>query len=377
MKTKVMKTIALLRVNRQNGTYLFRKQLPIDPISSIITLPEVQNVKLSQYNFPRIQISYLTSAFDKISAQNVTKEKNGLNIDNKIFITVPTDRIETLYNFINDTKKGLTVFVNGFDYNKISSVLGIGTYAATRIEEFAKTKVENATIDKLLSLSVEFKQTLNGITGWTAIASKFHSNDICMFREPDNYWDEIDVNFIKAIGVDQVVYANGSYPTSTAGNTTGFNQRKSGGKTAGRDILRKVGEDLMSIDHTTPIDIVCHSMGFAYALGIIETLQGAGYKIGWVYYIAPENPSAGTMPINIDGVWQYGSDEINQPAWAQDLIAPQRAIGGLTETNRVYIPDTELGKWTHYNGFYNAHLVKNYQWIFTQTQNQKGNVHKR
>ncbi len=40
------------------------------------------------------------------------------------------------------------------------------------------------------------------------------------------------------------------------------------------------------------LSIVAHSMGFAYALGMIAELQRQGYKIGWVYAIASGEPDA-------------------------------------------------------------------------------------
>lgn len=121
------------------------------------------------------------------------------------------------------------------------------------------------------------------------------------------------------------------------------------------------------------IDVVCHSMGFAYSLGMIEELQKAKIKIGRYYIIAPENACSGTIPQNIEEAWQYGSDEVNHSISKQDGIAPQCGAIGIG-TNRVYIPieDPEIPV-----GFIDCHLTKNYTWIFKKIKNGKAGYVKR
>jgi len=120
---------------------------------------------------------------------------------------------------------------------------------------------------------------------------------------------------------------------------------------------------------TDTLDIVAHSFGYAYALGMVEA-KGDDLPRGRFYIIAPENASAGKVnPMDWQQVWQYGSDE-NDPLEKQDGVAPQTKISGLEEiehkSGRAYIPDNEP------KGFVTSHLIKNYVWIFTLGENDAG-----
>jgi hypothetical protein len=122
------------------------------------------------------------------------------------------------------------------------------------------------------------------------------------------------------------------------------------------------------------LDIVCHSMGYAYALGMVEALKGK-IAFGRLYVIAPENAGSGTVDINQwQEIWQYGADLGRQdgitpdPDDKQDGIAPQTRCGLLPETHRVYIPDGVT------KGFYESHNIENYKWIFTRIPSENGYV---
>jgi hypothetical protein len=65
-----------------------------------------------------------------------------------------------------------------------------------------------------------------------------------------------------------------------------------------------------------------------------------------------------------DGIFQYGSDFIKEKKCRQDGIAPQARIRGLDEDLKVFIPMTS--KYSHIRNFIDAHLIKNYGWIFTE-----------
>ena len=111
---------------------------------------------------------------------------------------------------------------------------------------------------------------------------------------------------------------------------------------------------------TDSLDIVCHSMGFAYAQGMISVLKPAHIKLGRYYIIAPENACSGSVNQgDFEVVWQYGCNNNpgGDPKWCQDGIAPQCAVVNL-ENNRVYIPIGEL------KGFKASHSIENYGWIF-------------
>jgi hypothetical protein len=164
---------------------------------------------------------------------------------------------------------------------------------------------------------------------------------------------------------------------NTTPNVSGFNERRRGGSVAGAKILEKIrhGEYPMRIDNQGKIldkvDIVCHSMGFAYALGIIDILKQEGIPLGRFYIFAPENACSGEVNVNEwEQVWQYGSDEENHPLWMQDGVAPQCPVGNIG-VKRAFIPleDNTVPK-----GFVKSHKIENYGWIFTRKGGEPGYV---
>ncbi|MDQ6481854.1 hypothetical protein [Dyadobacter sp. LHD-138] len=127
---------------------------------------------------------------------------------------------------------------------------------------------------------------------------------------------------------------------------------------------------------TITIDVVAHSMGFAYAQGMIDVVRNSTIKanIKWsgYYILAPENGSAGDVKdLPFEEIWQYGSD-LNQPGadpmWLQDGVAPQVAVGGInnlpsgnTKGGRAFTPKNQnIPK-----GFVESHSIGNYGWIFS------------
>ena len=167
---------------------------------------------------------------------------------------------------------------------------------------------------------------------------------------------------------------------NTDPNPAGFNQRRQNGKARAKDyidfIKSKCQRDKDGLVSDT-VDVVCHSMGFAHALGIIDEIKNAmksdlkGLKLGGFYIFAPENASCGS--VNLSDwleVWQYGSNEdnINKTSWLLDGVAPQRAVGGIGD-QRAYIPGD-----TSPQDFLESHYIKNYGWIFNRIQGGKGYI---
>jgi hypothetical protein len=157
-----------------------------------------------------------------------------------------------------------------------------------------------------------------------------------------------------------IIKQDGSSTLNTVPNKEGFEIRKNEGRKAGMELINKLKQDTFTKYDT--LDIVCHSMGFAYSLGMIEELKRAKINFGGFYIIAPENASSGTVNVNdFTEVWQYGSDE-NLPEHKQDGVAPQRPVGNLydipNKSGRAYIPDDEP------QGFISSHSIGNYKWIF-------------
>lgn len=236
-----------------------------------------------------------------------------------------------------NTKEGLVIFANGFKFGK-----EIGDELVT----FARAN----SIDKGILLINKF------------YSGDMNRNSSVILKDESNYWEHVDDLFMLRIGYTKKMYIDGSYDVLTARTQSGFENRRNGGIEVAQNILSKLKE--WNYSKTIPIDVVCHSMGFAYALGTIETLQNAGYKIGWVYALAPENPSEGKVPQNLEGIWQYGSNEKQDPIMNQDWIAPQAPIDGIG-TRRAYIPNTEP------KGPYDCHAIKNYEWVFDR-ENKEG-----
>ena len=153
----------------------------------------------------------------------------------------------------------------------------------------------------------------------------------------------------------------------------GFRERLNNGRIAGLRFVEILREEGYAAGDT--LDIVAHSMGFAYAQGMIEVIEDAisaktlYIHLGGYYIIAPENGCSGEVnPGHWDEIWQYGSNEQVDPITKQDGVAPQCKVGNLDVERRAFIPDTEP------RGFLESHTIVNYKWIFNRKQNHRGYV---
>lgn len=158
-------------------------------------------------------------------------------------------------------------------------------------------------------------------------------------------------------------------------NKKGFGERKNNGRIAGRNLIQ-IFNEIPNKSFNDTLFVVAHSMGFAYALGILEELRGK-IHFGGLYIIAPENAATGTINFSEwQEVWHYGSNfqahRLNAPCLL-DGIAPQSKINGLPNRNRVYIPEQLYSKM----GFFNAHYIGHYSWIFDIPKTKKGHIQQR
>jgi hypothetical protein len=158
-------------------------------------------------------------------------------------------------------------------------------------------------------------------------------------------------------------------------NVDGFNERRENGKIAGRNFLQLLNE-IPSKSNNDTLFIVAHSMGYAYALGMMDVMRGK-INFGGFYIIAAENAESGE--VNEDEwkeIWQFGSDFEAHKKSAPcllDGIAPQTKAAGLSPRNRIYIPEEFYKRM----GFFDSHFVGYYTWIFDIPKDAPGYIEQR
>ncbi len=342
-----------------------------------------------QYSFIKVIIK---SSYNSVDVYNKVEKRLGqgntylsvqtgsyISVDNdRIMIEVPQDRLSNMLYYIKNTQtfKNLILFVNG--YRPLTDQSG----------------------DPLSG--VEYENSTNQIE----------------YGDSRGYWSGIDAQFMNRIGTRTAVYADGHHSVKTsnhfsvpdfllgyrdAGNAkyhcynknpinsnvcidnsylhrspnySGFSTRERNGKAAAEDFIYQIGQNIVFDKQTDTLDIVAHSMGYAYAVGMIKALKQAGIKFGRFYILAPENACSGKATwADFKEVWQYGTNEVLEKPYLQDGIAPQCKVDGITNLpqttkgGRVYIPDNFTPK-----GFLESHTVKNYGWIFNKTTQEDGYV---
>ncbi|MNK55532.1 hypothetical protein D3C87_745450 [compost metagenome] len=234
-------------------------------------------------------------------------------------------------------------------------------------------------------------------------------NEVYM-NDRTNYWFKIDDRFIRRLNPDTSFYLDGSFPVRTSNhhsklgfglsyirsvntrtsnkkykrlnqvsNPKGFDYRYSRGVLAGKAFLNEIHNTPNSYLVKDTIDIVCHSMGYAYTLGLLETIRDHIVP-GKLYLLAPENAAYRGLDWNtFEAVWQYGSNlgqKDSDPLCYQDGVAPQAAVWGIdaqrsNHVGRVCSPYNWPNK-----HFVHSHMVYSYDWIFDRIQEgQPGYIH--
>lgn len=235
-------------------------------------------------------------------------------------------------------------------------------------------------------------------------------NEVYM-NDRTNYWFKIDDRFIQRLHPDTSFYLDGSFSVKTSNhysklkfgwsyirsvhagkrasahysrlnqksNTAGFDYRYQKGITAGFAFLNQIQNTPKSYLVKDTIDFVCHSMGYAYTLGLIETIKDY-VVLGKIYLLAPENGGYKGMDWNLfEEAWQYGAnlgEKTQDPLNYQDGVAPQTAVYGINaqqsaHVGRVFAP----AGWPNKH-FVHSHMVYSYDWIFDRIQKgQPGYIH--
>ena len=217
---------------------------------------------------------------------------------------------------------------------------------------------------------------------------------------PAGYWFDIDDTLISRFQPCTPLYIDGHHPVATSMHRTkgrsiwswavtrfgwvgrsnwgfndepneeGFRIRYDNGRRCGERFVSSYRENAMS----DTIDIVCHSMGYAYALGFVDAV--APYVVlGKALILAPESPGVGGMDWNkFQEVWQYGSDRYEKGAdvtCRQDGIAPQCAVNGIDNLQpekggRLFIPKGAR------KGFIRSHHLSYWDWFYWIKKGDRG-----
>jgi hypothetical protein len=218
-------------------------------------------------------------------------------------------------------------------------------------------------------------------------------------KDPTGYWYKIDDTIIQRFPGVKPLYFDGHHPVSSSQHRTNFNFAKSyllsrfcfisrrsrwvlnkrpnpkgfqlrvdHGHIAGENLIHYFTTNGIPLDQVK-IDIVCHSMGYAYMLGMIDELNGY-VDFGKALILSPEGANtAGRDWALFEEVWQYGAradDAEADPIFLQDGIAPQEPVLGIdslpatTKGGRIYIPAAYPKKKL---GFIKSHHLAYYDWF--------------
>ncbi|MFY7970301.1 MAG: hypothetical protein ACOVOO_00080, partial [Flavobacteriales bacterium] len=209
---------------------------------------------------------------------------------------------------------------------------------------------------------------------------------------PDSYWMNYDDTLMKRFAGAKAIYIDGHHPINTTPHRTktkaissylvtrfawlsrgpgwamndtpnpiGFNVRFHNGQLCGLTFCK----DFLCSDKRDTIDIVCHSMGYAYALGFLDAVDEQ-MILGKILILAPESPSVMGYDWNrFQQVWQIGSNRLEPHAdrvCQQDGIAPQSAVKNIesldvTKGGRVFLPQKAP------RGFIRSHHLNWWQWL--------------
>jgi hypothetical protein len=226
-------------------------------------------------------------------------------------------------------------------------------------------------------------------------------------KDPTGYWYSIDDSIAKRFPGVKPLYFDGHHPASTSQHRTefnfassyflsrfcwiskrsrwvlnkrpnpeGFQLRVNNGQIAGENLLTYLEKNQIPLEKVT-IDFVCHSMGYAYALGMFDALKSK-VQFGKFLILSPENASAQGRDWNyFDEIWQYGAradDKESDAICYQDGIAPQVAVPGIESLDpkkggRIYIPKN----WPKSKkGFIKSHHLLYYQWFYEIKSGDRG-----
>jgi hypothetical protein len=215
-------------------------------------------------------------------------------------------------------------------------------------------------------------------------------------KDPTGYWYKLDDSIQKRFPNAKAFYFDAHHPLSTSThrkmskavgsylfsrfcwfrkdsrwvlnksiNESGFQERVENGRLAGIALKNE-----LQGKGTFKVHFVCHSMGYAYMLGMIDELKGY-VDFGKALILSPEAANTQGRDWSVfEEVWQYGAradEKAADPIFLQDGIAPQFAVLGIeqlptsTKGGRIYIPDTYPKRKL---GFIKSHHLAYYDWFY-------------
>lgn len=323
----------------------------------------------------------------------INRIDENLNYESQMVFNHQGSNVTKLLNFSEEPAKRVLLFVNGYRPTSLGNSLE---------ENFRDIRERG----------IEFPNSVNMI----------YDFDRYDYWRP---WREIDLQFERRINPSETYYADGHFSVNTSNyrslihftqvssrypkrcqdpnhhvcqnqgrtswfrsssddtykllpnrpNYSGFKTRKENGRIAGLNLLQQLNE-IPNSSHNDTLYIVAHSMGYAYALGMIEELRGK-INFGGFYILAPENASVGYVnPSEWQEIWQYGvnHDALKKSApCLLDGVAPQTRAGGLDESRHVFIPTQLYRRF----GFFDSHFVGFYDWIFELEEGERGRIGQR
>lgn len=289
--------------------------------------------------------------------------------DGKILIQVPTARLSNMKYYIENTEtfKNMLLFVNG--YRPIVNFNGDPVDCLEYQDSDNQVETGDSRgywkgIDAQFSNRIGTRSCIYA-DGHHSVAT---SNHLSTLRYTAANAEALKVKLECELSSNLSPFCSSKVYLHTTSNVGGYLKRENKGHEAGQDLHNKITNGTIIFNkQTDSIDVVAHSMGYAYSVGIIKKLNSLGYKFRSFYIIAPENACAGGADWSkFIEVWQYGTNEETTPPFLQDGVAPQCPVKGITNLTsktiggRVYIPDNFLPK-----GFLDSHTISNYGWIFT------------
>jgi hypothetical protein len=307
--------------------------------------------------------------------------KSYLVIDDKIDIGVPADRIDVLKAFLEGTidGKNLLIFCNGYrpnTPNPIENPKMPDEVNLTDVNGYWKG-IDAMFINRIGTRNVIYAD------GHQTVATSNHTSELKFMTNYAEWGCASSLPFAifaPTLSLDptncmRYYHNSNAFKLHTTPNNDGFQTRRNSGKLAGMDLITKINNGTVKFDPAKDtIDIVSHSMGHAYALGIIDALSTSStkFKFGRFYCLAPENGCSTNAKFNFnlfEEVWQYGSNEKLDLVWEQDGIAPQCPIPGIELTNlgsktkygRIFIPDKVNPK-----RYLESHMIVYYFWLFSE-----------